>query len=112
MASTRRRSYAGSWGWRWPCGRRAAGPGGPVALPEPMGLSLARRATAPSQQSAPGHHYGWVTGLCLPGAGSTTRLVSLASPTQGDPVVEAAFYHGGGDQHAAEGEEERVADPR
>src|SRR5215472_2729140 len=94
------------------CAHRATGAGRLTALAEPMDLSLARHATAPSPQSAPGHHHGRVTGLCLLGAGGKTRLVSLSSPTKGDPVVEAAFYHGGGAHRAEEGDEERVSDAR
>src|SRR5262245_14715502 len=94
------------------CAHRATGAGRLTALAEPMDLSLARRATAPSPQSAPGHHHGRVTGLCRLRAGAKTPLVSLASSTKGDPVVATALYHGGGDQHAEEGDEERVSDAR
>src|SRR5262249_57625916 len=94
------------------CGYRATGPGGPAALTKPMGLSLARTPTAPAQKSAPGAHYGWVTSLCSPGARGQARLVSLSSPTEYHPLVEAALYRRGGDHHAQAGDEKSVADPR
>src|SRR6266849_5484798 len=100
------------WVRRLGCGHRAAGTGGPAALTEPMGLSLARTPTAPAQESAPGAHHGWVTSLCCYGARGQARLVSLSSPAARHPLVAAAFYHGGGDHHAQEGDEASVSDPR
>src|SRR4029450_4701760 len=93
-------------------GHRTAGPGGPAALTEPMGLSLARTPTAAAQASAPGAHHGWAPRPCGHGARGQARFVSLSSPAERHPLVAAAFYHGGGDHHAQEGDEERVSDPR
>src|SRR6267143_698074 len=93
------------------CHHRAAGAGGLTAVAEPMGLSLGRLPAAPAQESPPSHHHGWVTGLCLPGAGGQAHLVSFSSPARGDPVVEAAFHDRGRDQHAQDSDEEGVSDP-
>ena len=37
----------------------------PAPVAQPVGLSLGWTATPSAQESTPGHHHGWITGLCL-----------------------------------------------
>src|SRR6267142_1833295 len=94
------------------CAHRAPSPDRLAAVAQPMGLSLAWAAAAFAQTSAQSAHHRWVTGLCLPGAGSKTPLVSFSSPARGDPVAQAALRDRRGDRRTQAGDEARVADPR
>ena len=78
----------------------------------PWAWSLAWAAAACAHTRAQSAHHRWVTGLCLPGAGSNTPLVSCSSPARGDPVAHAARRDRRGDRRPQAGDAARVADPR
>jgi hypothetical protein len=101
---------------RWVAGRTLAlGPRiaqwmGERGQAEPSGLSLAWTAAAGAQRSAPRAQHRWVTGLCLPGAGSEGPLGSVSSPAGGDPVAQAVRRDRCGDRRTQAGDAARVAD--